>query len=83
MNMTAHNPSLHDLAASQKGKKLLDQLRDAIRATHYSYRTEQTYLDWCKRYILFHNKRHPADMGIREIQAYITYLATHRKVAAL
>jgi site-specific recombinase XerD len=65
-----------------KGKKLLDQLRDAIRAKHYSYRTEQTYIDWCKRYILYHEKRHPAEMGVPEIQAYITYLATDQQVAA-
>ena len=43
-------------------KKLLDQLRDVLRTRHYSYRTEQTYMDWC-RIILFHDKRHPKDMG--------------------
>ena len=67
---------------ANKDKKLLDQLRDAIRAKHYSYRTEQTYLDWCKRYILYHQKRHPAEMGVPEIQEYITYLATDQQVAA-
>lgn len=67
---------------ANQGKKLLDQLRDAIRAKHYSYRTEQTYIDWCKRYILYHQKRHPAEMGVPEIQAYITYLATDQQVAA-
>jgi integron integrase len=66
----------------QKPKKLLDQLSDAIRAKHYSYRTEQTYIEWCRRYILYHNKRHPKEMGVPEIQAYITYLATERNVAA-
>jgi hypothetical protein len=40
-------------------KKLLDQVRDAIRLKHYSYRTEETYVQWIRRYILFHNKRHP------------------------
>ena len=40
-------------------KKLLDQVREAIRVKHYSYRTEQTYVQWIRRYILFHNKRHP------------------------
>jgi integron integrase len=67
---------------TNKDKKLLDQLRDAIRAKHYSYRTEQTYIDWCKRYILYHEKRHPAEMGVPEIQDYITYLATDQQVAA-
>ncbi|PZO42850.1 MAG: integrase [Shackletoniella antarctica] len=45
-------------------KKLLDQVRDAIRLKHYSYRTEQTYVQWVRRYILFHDKRHPKDMGV-------------------
>ncbi|MGD1949245.1 MAG: phage integrase N-terminal SAM-like domain-containing protein [Leptolyngbyaceae cyanobacterium] len=40
-------------------RKLLDQVRDAIRLNHYSYRTEETYVQWIRRYILFHNKRHP------------------------
>jgi integron integrase len=74
----AHQPP----ASAPQKKKLLDQLRDAIRAKHYSYRTEQTYTDWCKRYIIHHNKRHPAEMGAAEIQAFITYLAVERNVAA-
>jgi hypothetical protein len=49
---------------SRKPKKLLDQLRDAIRIKHYSYSTEKTYVHWAKRYILFHNKRQPAEMGV-------------------
>ena len=80
--MPIQNTPSPNSSSTAMGKKLLDQLRDAIRAKHYSYRTEQTYIDWCKRYILFHNKRHPAEMGIGEIQAYITYLATNRNVAA-
>src|SRR5512133_762047 len=63
-------------------KKLLDQLSDALRMRHYSYRTEETYIDWVRRYILFHQKRHPESMGAEEIQAFITHLATDRKVAA-
>jgi integron integrase len=82
MNMPEQTLLPHHSPSTQKGKKLLDQLRDAIRAKHYSHRTEQTYLDWCKRYILYHNKRHPAEMGVPEIQAYITYLAIDRNVAA-
>jgi len=65
-----------------KSPKLLDQVRETIRTKHYSYRTEQTYVDWIKRFILFHNKRHPKDMGAEEVQAYITYLANERKVAS-
>ena len=63
-------------------KKLLDQMRDVIRAKYYSYRTEETYLDWVRRYIHFHQKRHPQEMGAPEIQAFLTHLAAHRKVAA-
>jgi integron integrase len=68
--------------SSPQGKKLMDQVSDALRTKHYSYRTEQTYTDWIKRYILFHGKRHPKDMGENEIRAFITHLATERKVAA-
>ncbi len=63
-------------------KKLLDQMRDALRAKHYSYRTEETYLDWVRRYIFFHQKRHPEEMDAPEIQAFLTHLATQRNVAA-
>jgi len=63
-------------------KKLLDQVTDAIRIKHYSLRTEKTYKDWIVRYILFHNKRHPKDMGAEEIQAFIAHLATERTLSA-
>ena len=62
--------------------KLLDRVREQLRLKHYSYRTEETYLDWVRRYILFHQKRHPEEMGAPEIQAFITHLATQRNVAA-
>ncbi len=63
-------------------KKLLDQARDALRARHYSYRTEETYIDWMRRFILFHGKRHPNGMGAPEIQAFLVHLASERSVAA-
>lgn len=62
--------------------KLLDQVRDVIRRRHYSIRTEQAYVDWIKRYIFFHNKRHPLEMGAPEISQFLTYLARERNVAA-
>lgn len=62
--------------------KLLDQLVDRIRLKHYSRRTEEAYLDWCKRFILYHNKRHPQEMGKPEVEAFLTHLARDRKVAA-
>jgi len=68
--------------SSPKPKKLLDQLRDAIRIKHYAYSTEKTYIHWAKRYILFHNKRHPAEMGVPDIEAFLTHLAQDENVAA-
>jgi len=62
--------------------KLLDQVREKIRLRHYSIRTEQSYLDWIKRYILFHNKKHPKDMGAPQVEAFLTHLAVKRNVAA-
>jgi len=62
--------------------KLLDQVRDKIRLKHYSLRTEQTYVDWIKRFVLFHHKRHPAEMGAAEVEAFLTHLAVAGKVAA-
>jgi integron integrase len=64
-------------------RRLLDRLRDAIRARHYSIRTEDAYVDWARRYIRFHGgKRHPQDMGAAEVGAFLTYLATERSVGA-
>jgi integron integrase len=63
-------------------RKLLDQVRDVIRLKHYSYRTEQSYVDWIYRFILFHDKRHPQEMGLPEIEEFLTHLAVHRHVAA-
>lgn len=62
--------------------KLLDLVRGKIRLKHYSIRTEQAYVDWIKRFILFHNKRHPASMGAVEIRAFLSHLAVERQVAA-
>ena len=62
--------------------KLLDQVRDVLRMKHYSLRTEQAYVNWIKRYILFHDKRHPAEMGEAEIRSFISDLASKKLVAA-
>jgi integron integrase len=62
--------------------RLLDQVREAVRARHYSRRTEKTYVDWIKRFILFHGKRHPVEMGEPEINQFLTDLAVNRKVSA-
>ena len=62
--------------------RLLDQVRGKIRLKHYSIRTEQVYVDWIKRFVLHFDKRHPSEMGAREVEAFLTHLAVHGKVAA-
>jgi integron integrase len=62
--------------------KLLDQVRAAIRVRHYSRRTEDSYVHWIRRFILFHGKRHPSEMGEREITAFLSDLAVRKNVAA-
>jgi site-specific recombinase XerD len=62
--------------------KLLDQIRHAVRTRHYSRRTETAYVDWIRRFILFHDKRHPRDMGKAEVEAFLTSLAVDRNVSA-
>ena len=62
--------------------KLLDQLRQALRTRHYSRRTEETYVQWARRFIYFHKIRHPREMGEPEINAFLTHLAVKAKVSA-
>ncbi len=66
----------------ERPPKLLEQLRASLRARHYSPRTEETYCQWVRRYILFHGKRHPKEMGEEEINAFLTHLAVKEKVSA-
>jgi integron integrase len=73
-NYTSDEPS--------RKRRLLDQVRDKIRLKHYSIRTEQAYLDWIRRFILFHNKRHPLEMGKVEIEDFLSHLAVVRNVSA-
>jgi len=69
-------------ASDRKEKRLIERLRDAIRSRHYSRRTEQTYWYWIRYFVLFHGKRHPAEMGAPEVTAFLSWLATERNVAA-
>lgn len=62
--------------------RLLDQMREAIRTRHYSYRTETQYLGWVRRFIRFHRMQHPAGMGKIEVESFLTHLAVDRQVAA-
>ena len=69
-------------AVSQDSPKLLDRLRAEIRVRHYSIRTEEAYVDWVRRFILFQDKRHPKDMGAEEVRDFLSHLATERNVSA-
>jgi integron integrase len=71
---------LYDM--SYKQPRLLDRVREAIRVRHYSYRTEQQYVAWIRRYILFHGRRHPRELGGAEVESFLSHLATERHVAA-
>ena len=75
MNEQQSNPS-------QNAPKLLDLLRDRLRLKHYSIRTETQYVQWVRRFILFHGKRHPQEMGAKEVEAFLTHLAVEGRVAA-
>ncbi len=66
----------------RKTSPFLEQVRRACRVRHYSYRTEQAYVEWIRRYILFHGKRHPDSLGERDVAAFLSWLAVERGVAA-
>jgi len=62
--------------------KLLEQVKQSLRTKHYSYRTEKSYISWIKQFVLFHGKRHPKDMGEKEISEFLTHLAVKRRVSS-
>ena len=68
--------------ALERRPRLLEQMRDVIRRRHYSLRTEQSYVHWVKRFIHFHQLRHPRELGEAEVTAFLTHLARNRGVAA-
>jgi len=70
------------MTSSSYSSPFLNQVSDAIRVRHYSIRTEQAYIDWIKRFILFHDKKHPKSMAEPEVAAFLTNLAVSRQVAA-
>jgi integron integrase len=78
---TALTPSDAKTAGSAK-PRLLQVVREQLRARHYSLRTEDTYVHWIRRFIVFHGRRHPREMGAPEIEAFLSHLATHKNVAA-
>lgn len=62
--------------------RLLDQVRQSARLRHFSHKTEKSYIHYIRAFILFHNKRHPREMGVPEIRAYLSHLAIEKHVAA-
>ena len=62
--------------------RLMEQVRAEIRARHYSRRTEDAYVHWIRRFIVFHGRRHPSDLGTPEISAFVTWLAVEQRVAS-
>ena len=75
-------PALRAVSPAGPPPRLLDRVRQALQTRHYSRRTEKTYVAWIRRYILFHRKRHPAEMGAHEVTQFLTSLAVERRVAA-
>jgi integron integrase len=75
-------PSLPSAGVSSAEPRLLDLLRDRIRVKHYSIRTEKAYVDWVRRFVLFHDKRHPRDLGAAEVETFLTHLAVRGRVSA-
>ena len=67
---------------TEASPKLLDRMRAEIRVRHYSIRTEEAYVDWARRFILFNNKRHPKELGAAEVRDFLSHLAVDRNVAA-
>ena len=75
-------PTAADDALAPRQPKLLERLRIHLRTRHYSIRTEQAYIDWARRFIVYHGKRHPQDMGAAEVEAFLSHLAVDRQVSA-
>ena len=80
--MNSYNSSRKTSIPVLRSTRLLDQLREQIRYLHYSLRTEEAYVYWVKKFIRFHQMRHPRDMGQPEVEAFLTMLAVQRKVSA-
>ena len=80
--MRQETPHANSVSSSQPAGRLLDQVRERLRLKHYALRTERSYVDWIKRYILFHDKRHPREMGAPQVEAFLTHLAVNRDLSA-
>ena len=65
----------------RESRKLLDRVHDQIRVKYYSYRIEETYVRWIRKFILFYNKRHPIEMGVNEVNTWLTHLEFNENLA--
>jgi site-specific recombinase XerD len=75
-------PQEADIQTSAPKPKLLDRVRASIRSKHYGMRTEDAYVQWIRRFVLFHNKRHPREIRAEEIDQFLSHLAVEHKVSA-
>jgi integron integrase len=62
--------------------RLIDQVRERVRYLHYSLRTEEAYVYWTKAYVHFHNLKHPRDLGVKEVEAFLSHLANEKRVSS-
>lgn len=81
MYSSVARPQVGSVLPPLQAARLLDQVRERVRYLHFSLRTEEAYLYWIRAFVLFHGKRHPNDMGLQEVEAFLTYLANDRHVA--
>ncbi len=79
--MIEENKSIFLKKNTKKPRMLLERAREILQLKHYSIRTEKAYIGWMRRYIMFHNKRHPREMGVPEIEAFLSHLAINDNVA--
>src|ERR1041384_4254698 len=82
MGQGSDSPSETGSAPDGREKRLIERFHEAIRALHYSRRTEKTYWYWVRWFVVFHGKRHPRELGAAEVTAFLSWLATERNVAA-
>src|SRR5574338_267167 len=82
MGQAADRAGESGVGADKRERRLIERFRAAMRERHYSRRTEKAYWYWIRWFILFHGKRHPAQMGAAEVSAFLSWLATERNVAA-
>lgn len=82
VKIAAFSKEEKQFGVSARPRKLLDHVRDVLRVNHYSSRTEEAYVGWIRRFILFHGKKHPQQMGALEVERFLTHLAVGENVSS-